>query len=174
MTDFCPKIKRRKSLKREDWIKMVDKERIALMTKLAVYDKSEGKKDRQKLQYFRHDYIYRQNMWTRFFVFIGCLILFFFYVLHKLAFESIDLYNYDYKGEGLKLLIFYLAVAGVYTIIGTIKATTEYERAKSRLKLYTSLLNKLDGVPDDISPEALDHQKAKKEKNSDGSVTRNS
>lgn len=122
----------------------IDRESVILMSKLAIYDSELGVKDRKKLIYFRHDYIYRQNMWMRFFVICGCLVLFGIDLLRKFLSEGIDLISFDYRSEGIKLLVFMVIVLAAYSFAGTIKYTLEYEQASARNEAYLRLLAKLE------------------------------
>ena len=71
---------------------MIDKNKIKLMTIMAVYDKNHGDKDRQIEGYYKNSYIYKKNCVTRIGVIFGIFILFCFYVLDNL----IDTNKYDY------------------------------------------------------------------------------
>ena len=126
---------------------MYNKDKVILMTKLAVYDKSRGSSDRKKHSFFRSDYVYRQNMWMRFYLAIGLVCVFVFYVLHRLAFAEFNVYTIDWQAEGLKLAYAVLVVMLAYTVIGTVIYTFDYERAGNRQKRYIELLSRLDRKP---------------------------
>jgi len=111
---------------------MYDRERIIIMSKLAVYDR-DHRDDYKKEQYFRHDYNYKQNTWTRIYVFIGALILVVFYFLHKTAMSGTEFFALDLVSELIGAGIFMVVVQVIYTGIGTIINITEYEKAQNRL-----------------------------------------
>lgn len=123
---------------------MHDKEKIRIMSKMAVYDKRGFDKDAKANQYFRHDYIYKRNMSMRFFLGFGCLILIFFYALHLLAIEDVDIFTLDFGSEALTVLIFALAVMVAYSFIGTIVFTREFLRSQKRIAEYFSLMKQLE------------------------------
>ena len=54
---------------------MKSRQKILLMTKLALYEKHYGAVDRAANDYFRHDFIYKKNLGTRFAVGFGGLII---------------------------------------------------------------------------------------------------
>ncbi len=125
-------------------IMKLDEKRVALMTKLALYDQREGRQDRAKLEYFRHDYIYHRNMWTRFYVILGMAVIFVFYLLHRMTYQGIDIMSLDYGAEAIRLGVALLIVLGAYTIIGVIRGSVEYEKALARMNVYGEYLDELN------------------------------
>lgn len=124
---------------------MKSKSEIILMTKLAIYDKSHGKKDRVCNDYFKGDYVYKKNMWTRFYTAIGTLILIIFIFLHRIAVYEIDIFTLDFKTEISKYAVYFLTVLIAYTIIGSFLSAREYNKSRLRFKKYLLVLSKLDG-----------------------------
>lgn len=124
--------------------KVTNREKIILMTKLAVYDKHLGKHDKKLAKYFRHDYIYIRNMWTRFYVLIGVFVLLLLYWLHKIYTVGIDFLLVDINKHLTVTGIILVSVVVFYTAIGTIRGTSEYERARKRLSKYYDYLERLN------------------------------
>lgn len=124
---------------------MVDKEKIIIMTNLAVYDKKYGEADGKANTFFRHDYIYWQNFWTRLYAFLGCLIIIGFYIIQRLVIDQEDLFEIDYRDEGIRILLFVVAVLFICSTISSLKATREYSRIQKRIEKYLALTEKLEG-----------------------------
>jgi len=127
---------------------MVDPQKVIIMTKLAIYDKENAGHDLDADRFFRHDFIYRQNMWVRLYVFVGCLILLGFWVLHQIAVEQTDLLLMDFRTLLTQLVIILIVVEAAYTVIGTVRFTMEYESAQKRLREYYALMDALDPQPE--------------------------
>lgn len=125
---------------------MTGKLKIITMTKLAVYDKNEGDADRLANEYFRSDYIYRQNMWTRLCVGAGAAILVGLYWLRMLIIDGVDFFAMDLQKPITDSVLFVLAVLAVYTVIGTIHATRRYYLVQKRLEHYQGLLYHLQRI----------------------------
>ncbi|MCL2376006.1 MAG: hypothetical protein FWC76_01290 [Defluviitaleaceae bacterium] len=123
---------------------MYDKDKIRIMSKLAVYDKNDFERDSKSSQYFRHDYIYKHNMRMRFFLGIGCVILLFFYVMHLLG-EGVDIFTLDFEVEIMRLLFYALIIMFAYSFIGTIIYTREFIISERRINAYFALMRQLDG-----------------------------
>ena len=123
---------------------MYDKDKIRIMSKMAVYDKRDFDRDAKAGQYFRHDFIYKKNMQMRFFLGIGCVILMFFYVMYLLAIEGADLFAMDFQAEAVRLLFFTILLMVGYSLIGTIIYTREFLISERRINAYFALMRKLD------------------------------
>ena len=125
---------------------MHNPEKIIIMAKLALYDKNAGKDDWKDNVYFRQDYIYSNNMKTRLFAFLGCLIIAAFYFLHMAAFQDVDIFSIDYQAEAITLIILFAVVLVFYTVIGTILYTARYVQLQRRIDKYFKLLDELDDI----------------------------
>jgi len=124
---------------------MVDKEKVIVMTNLAIYDKNYGDSDRKANTFFRHDYVYWKNFWARLYALLGSLILVGFYIIHRLVIIGEDLFEIDYRAEGVRILIFIVAVMVVVSGISSLKATREYSAIQKRINEYLKLSEKLEG-----------------------------
>ena len=127
---------------------MINKKRIILMTKLALYDQQYGKRDKRDNEYYRHDYIYRKNMWTRLCTFIGAGIILTVYWIYQIFVLKNNFLEIDYKEAGTNAAIFILSIMAIYTIIGTIRETAQYAKSQRRLKNYMKMLYMLDRLHD--------------------------
>lgn len=127
---------------------MIDKKKIRLMTKLAVYDKKYGEKDKRISEKFKWDYIYIKNFWTRLGVLASFVILTFFYIFNKILVEQTNFINIDYRGEASKIIVVLaLALAG-YTVLNSYIASKEYKNALRRIERYYKLIDKLEEMTD--------------------------
>jgi len=127
-------------------IDLHNQEKIVIMAKLAVYDKNTGKDDWKDNVFFRQDYIYANNMRTRFFAFFGCLILTVFYILHIAAFQDTDIFSINIQAQAIRIIIFFALVLVAYTVIGTILYTAMYAQTQKRIENYFKLLDRLDEI----------------------------
>ena len=123
---------------------MHDKDKIIIMSKMAVYDKRDFQRDSKANHYFRHDFIYKKNMRMRFFLGLGCFILVIFYVLYLLSVAQVDIFTLNFQFEALRILVFTLLVMVGYTFIGTIIYTREFVVAQKRINRYFALMSELD------------------------------
>ncbi|MDR1703244.1 MAG: hypothetical protein LBS19_00980 [Clostridiales bacterium] len=115
------------------------------MTKLASYDKEHGEKDRKMAEFFRHDYVYRRNVTTRFFTLLGSLIVVLFYFMRRIIIEHLDIL--DLTGEVvddlIKMSIFVVLMQVAYTLIGFWAHARDYNAAQGRINEYFEGLDEL-------------------------------
>ena len=116
------------------------------MTKLAMYDRQYGPRDKKNNEYYRHDYTYRKNMWTRLCAAIGAIIILVIYWLYQLYALNQNFLDIGYQKAGVNAAVFVLAVMAVYTVIGTIRETAQFAKSQRRLKNYMRMLYMLDRI----------------------------
>lgn len=124
----------------------INKEKIILMSKLAMYEKNIGKEDFKINSYFRHDYIYKKNFGIRLSALIGGVVIIFLAVVHKIAIGGEDILMLNFVQEGMKIALFLVFIAVMYSILGVLINTLKYESAVTRLEKYYDTIDKLDEV----------------------------
>ncbi len=123
---------------------MIKKEKVKLMTHLAIYEQNEGKEDMKTNEYYKSNYVSFQNFKRRLGVTIALILIFgghFSIVFMNNLYEMEQL---DYMKYGSVYLIIWLVAMVVYTIIGTMKYSKKYEKAKARIDDYKAILNRLN------------------------------
>ena len=127
---------------------MVSKQKIIVMTRLALYDKHDGLSDRVANDYFRHDYIYKKNLGTRIAVGLGSALILGLYWLRVIVIDEVDIFELNIEQLLTDSIIFVMAVLAVYSLIGTIQGTREYYLVQKRLdkyQQYTRYLERAEG-----------------------------
>jgi hypothetical protein len=130
------------------------------MSKMAVYDKRHGVADRAAFSYFRRDYIYRKNMWTRLCVSLGAVFLLGIYWLHQIFIYGVDIHAIDIQQAVTDSVLFLLAVMALYTMIGTIQGTHQYHGVQKRMERYMNIMQKLERIPDAPVPRTGENEKS--------------
>lgn len=123
---------------------MVNQLKIITMTRLALYDKHEGAADRITNEYFRHDYVYRNNLGTRLAVGLGSILILVIYWLRAFIVHEMDLFQLNFQQYGIDSLMFIVAVLAAYSLIGTIQGTRQYYLVQKRLSQYQALVRQLE------------------------------
>jgi hypothetical protein len=121
-------------------------QKIITMTQLALYDKHNSASDQAANDYFRHDYIYRKNLGTRFAVGIGGFIMLILYWARNFLIDGADLFELDFSTHLTDSILFILAILAVYSLIGTIQGTREYYLVQKRLTRYLALVRQLERI----------------------------
>lgn len=127
---------------------MVNPKKIILMTKLELYNKKYGEKDRKANEFFRHDYIYWSNFWARLCALIGCFIVLAFYGLNLLFVDEADFFALDFVDQGYTIAKYIIITLFVVTAYNSAVETKRYTKAQKRIKSQETLMKKIDRVKD--------------------------
>ncbi|PKM95167.1 MAG: hypothetical protein CVU84_07540 [Firmicutes bacterium HGW-Firmicutes-1] len=125
---------------------MLDNEKVCLMTKIAVYEKSKGKQDIMRAQYHQKDYISLNNFKMQLSVTFALIILFSIEFSSIVMDSSVTATTTLLIGIGVKYLLIWLLFMIGYTILSTINNKKEYLESKHRIEEYETLLNDLDKI----------------------------
>ncbi len=121
-----------------------DKRSIALMTKLAIYDKHKGNSDRKITGFYRHDYVYRKNIISRLGAFFGGLFVLGLYLLNLIFTTEQNIFEFDLERIAVNIAIYFGVIFVISTIISSVVATAEYNRAQNRQRKYFEMLKRLE------------------------------
>lgn len=127
---------------------MVKKDEVILMTKLAIYDKKYGLKDKKANERFYKDYLYIKNFYTRLLVLLGCFIIIFIYIITMLLNDNADYFLLDFRLAGIFIAGFIGIIMLLYTVISTKIHSNDYKNIKKRLKAYFRLMKELENLRD--------------------------
>lgn len=122
----------------------MNKEKVKIMTHLAIYEKNVGKEDFDVHGYFKSNYVSYQNFKTRLGVIFAMCVIFGLDLAQKLMKDLNKITEFDYVGIGIKYLIILAVVLTIYTIISTLIYRKRYRSAEIRIGKYKKLLKKLE------------------------------
>lgn len=125
---------------------MINEEKVMLMTKMAAFEKHEGKKNMNIINYYRSDYIGFQVVKAIIAATLSFVLLGIVYLLYNFEDLMADIYKMDLMSLGKQLIILYLCVVGVYALIIYIVYTYRYSKAKRKLKNYYMDLRQLENM----------------------------
>lgn len=122
---------------------MLNEEKVKLMTRAAVYEKHEGKKNMKMTKYFRGDYVSWNMIKTAAAVTFAYLIVAGCWVLYNLEYLMENFYTMDLAEITRQILVYYIAVLVAYLILSYIIYTIKYSMAMKNLKRFKSSLKKI-------------------------------
>ncbi len=125
---------------------MINEQRLILMTRLASYEKGEGKKNVKIGNYFRSDYIAIQILKAVISATLAFGIVFALYILYDFETFMLDLYKIDLFAFVTNVVIYYAVFVLGYGILTYIVCTWRYAKAKKSLKVYYHNLKKLGSL----------------------------
>lgn len=122
---------------------MLDRKKIAMMARLASYEKNEGKKSTAINSYFRGDYIGWQVLKSIISATIIFIILIVGYVVYNFENFMIDIYKLDLQKYAKDILIKYVIFTAVFAVITYGVYAYRYAVARKNMRGYIRTLNKL-------------------------------
>ncbi|MCR4850540.1 MAG: hypothetical protein K5870_04690 [Lachnospiraceae bacterium] len=127
---------------------MVDKDKVILMTRLASYEKNEGRKNMNIVNYFRSDYIGLQILKAIIAATLSFVLLLSVYLFYNSEELMANIYKMDMLKTGKNMIIVYLCLVGGYVVIAYFVYTYRYFKAKRSLKDYYKGLRTLENMSD--------------------------
>ena len=123
---------------------MLNENKVKMMTKMAIYEKNEGKKMLRTAKYFKGDYVslavLKSTIATTFAFIIVALMV----VLCNTESIIRQINSMDYVALGKKIIVYYVLALIVYAVISGIYSAYQYDKTRSGIKKYVMRLNKLE------------------------------
>ena len=122
---------------------VVREENVKLMSKIAIYEKHDGKAEIPMSGYYKSDYV-RMNVLksvvsaTVAFAIVAAVI-----VIYNLDYILVNLFKIDYKSLGIGILVLYVVWIFVYWLVARILYAVRYEKARPSIIEYNHNLKKL-------------------------------
>ena len=123
---------------------MLNENKVKMMTKMAIYEKNEGRRMLKTARYFKSDYIAFGILKTLITTSIAYIIMLIMYVLYNMESIIKDINKIDYTEVGTNLIIGYVAMIAVFSAIAFVVYGKQYDNSRYGLKRYFSRLNKLE------------------------------
>ncbi len=125
---------------------MLNEERIIMMTRMAVYESGEGKKNGAIGSYFRGDYIGLQVLKAVFSATIAYFLVCGVYLLYHFDTIMDGIYEMDLWGIARRAAIAYIVTIVVYALISYIVYSYRYGKARKKQKAYVNRLRQLSRI----------------------------
>ena len=122
---------------------MVNMRKVRLMTKLAIYEKTEGKEDIKLGKYFRRDYVRLKVLHSIVWVTLGYLLVLAMVIAYQMEYLIREAVNLDYIGMGKIILGIYVIVITVYTMVAMVAYGLYYDYSRKKLAKYFRMLRRL-------------------------------
>lgn len=115
---------------------MIDNKKVIAMTRMASYEKNEGKKHIEIARYFRSDYISIQLIKAWFSGTIVFLVLAFMRGVYDADLIMKDLYKTDILEMVKQIIIGYAVFIFIYMLLCYLIASFKYSKALHAIKIY--------------------------------------
>ena len=118
---------------------MINEERTRMMTRLALYESKQGKKELQITRYAPGDYVAVQMLWSFVCGTIAFVIIAALCALYNIEKLMIELFSMDILAFAIKVLIVYIICMGLY--LGVCYSYINYRYGKYKKRVNKFLLN---------------------------------
>ena len=122
---------------------MVNMRKVRLMTKLAIYEKKEGKEDIKLGKYFRRDFVRLKILHNIVAVTIGYIMVLAMVMAYRMEYLIKEAVNLDYIGMGKTILGIYVIVVTVYVMAAMVGYGLYYDYSRKKLAKYFRMLRRL-------------------------------
>jgi len=122
---------------------MVNLRNVRLMTKLAIYEKTEGKEDIKLGRFFRRDYVRLKILHNIVWVTLGYLLVLAMIIAYQMEYLIREAVNLDYVGMGKTILGVYIILVTVYVMAAMVGYGLYYDYSRKKLAKYFRMLRRL-------------------------------
>lgn len=123
---------------------LLNENKVKMMTKMAIYEKNEGKRMIKTAKYFKGDFIAFGILKTLIATTFAYILMVLLYALCNAEALVSDINSLDYIGIGKKIAVYYVLLVLALSVIAAVVYNYQYEKSRSGLKRYFSRLNKLE------------------------------
>ena len=123
---------------------MLDERKVKLMTKLALYEHTQGKEDFKISEYYRKDYVSYEMIKAFVTSTISFGILFLCWIIYKMDGLTEFLEGKDLPGLGASIAIKYVVFVCIYQIIAFFVYNWRYKKATASVREYYYTLKKVE------------------------------
>lgn len=125
---------------------MLNEERVKLMTRMASYESTEGKKNEAVANHFRTDYVGLQVLKAVICATIAYMIVFGVYIYYNFEELMVNIYKMDLWEFAVTIIKSYAFTVIAYALLVYIGFTIKYSKAKQNLKRYFNNLKLLSAL----------------------------
>ncbi len=125
---------------------MLNEEKIILMTKLASYEKREGKENMAIGRFFRGDYVSQHLLKSVILATIAYVVGLGLYLLYFIEDLLEDLYSLDFAYMAKNFISIYVIFVVAYCCLTYVIYTYRYVRARKSIRRYQHNLKKLQSM----------------------------
>ncbi len=124
--------------------RLLNENKVKMMTKMAIYEKNEGRKSLKTAKYYKSDFVALGVLKNLITTTIAYVILVVLIVMCNLEDMLAQVNELDYIALGKKMCIYYIIMLVVFSIIAGLVSAARFEQYRKGLKKYSSRLSKLE------------------------------
>ncbi len=122
---------------------MLNNRKVRLMTRLAMYEQTEGKEDVRISKYFRTDYVRLNVLKSMVSITVGYLLILLLVIVYHSEYLIREAVTLDYRGMITRYAGIYIIILTVYGAVGMIGYMIKYRASRKKLAKYFRMLRLL-------------------------------
>mgnify|MGYP001063331535 FL=1 len=123
---------------------MLNENKVKMMTKMAIYEKNEGKRMLKMSRYYKGDFVTLGILKSIIASTLAFAVMAIFFALCNMEKIVSEVNTMDYTMIAKKIGAYYIIFLVVFSIIAGIVNAYQYDKSRAGLKKYLSRLNKLE------------------------------
>lgn len=123
---------------------MLNENKVKMMTKMAIYEKNEGRKMLKTANYFKGDYVTLGVLKTIISVTIAFVVGIILFTLCQIDSLVENINKLDYMAMGKGIVGYYVALIVVFGVISGVVYAKKYDKSRKEMKKFFARLNKLE------------------------------
>lgn len=123
---------------------MLNENKVKMMTKMAIYEKNEGRKMLKTANYFKGDYITLGVLRTIISVTAAFVVGVILIALCKIDWLVKNINSLDYMAIGKVMIGYYVVLIIAFGVIAGILYARKYDSSRKEIKKFFARLNKLE------------------------------
>ncbi len=123
---------------------MLNENKVKMMTKMAIYEKNEGKRMLKMSRYYKGDFVTLGILKSIIASTLAFAVIVIFFALCNMEKIVSEVNTMDYTLIAKKIGTYYIIFLVVFSIIAGIVNAYQYDKSRAGLKKYLSRLNKLE------------------------------
>ncbi len=125
---------------------MVREQNVKLMSKIAIYEKNNGRQEIPMNSFYKGDYVRIYSLKAVVHATIAFVLIAAIVIMYKLDYILSNILKVEYKQLAMYMLIIYACFISIYWLIARIVYARRYEKARPNIIIYNHDLKKLREV----------------------------
>lgn len=135
---------------------MVNKRKVRLMARTAMYEKHDGKKELKNVMYYRSDYIGMHMLFAGIGITGGYILTLVLICMYRFEYIVNNLTSIDYRRLGSTLIITYVLLLIVAQVVSYFIFSVRYSEYEDDMRIYINRLKKIDKFSREEKKERVD------------------
>lgn len=146
---------------------MLNNRKVRLMTRLAMYEQTEGKEDVRISKYFRTDYVRVNVLRAMVAITMGYLLILLLLIVYHSEYLIREAVTLDYRGMITRYIGIYIVILTVYGAVCMIGYMIKYRASRKKLAKYFRMLRRLRSLYREEDGELTDAEEGMDQDDSD-------